>query len=211
MTTLRTPRLDLTPVSTADADELLAFFNDPDVGRYLLDGEPVSREWVDGEIAASVARFTESGCGLWAVRLRDGATAGPDAAPRGSTIGIDRNDQGARGGDHFSGTLAGIVGFRPFFEPPELQLVYALHPSAWGRGLATEAARAAMQHAFGVLGFDEIQAATDEPNRASIAVMERLGMEPGRIEEGQPHRTLFYRVRRANWTEEPPPSFRRNK
>lgn len=183
MTTLHTPRLDLTPVSAADTDELLALFNDPNVGRYLLDGEPVSREWVDGEIASSVARFDESGCGLWAVRMR------PDS---GEPDPPDLPD-----------TIAGVVGLRPFFDPPDLQLLYALHPRAWGRGLATEAARAVVHHAFGVLGFDEIKAATDEPNRASVAVLERLGMEPWKVEGGEPHRTLFYRVCRADWMDEP--------
>ena len=42
--------------------------------------------------------------------------------------------------------LVGFVGFRPFFDPPELQLLYGLLPAYWGRGLATEPAGAPMRY-----------------------------------------------------------------
>lgn len=176
--TLRTRRLVLTPVTPDDADALLDLFNEPDVGRYLLDGKPVSRPWVESEIAASRARFAEGGLGLWAVRH---ASATSPAVSGGEA------------------PLIGVVGFRPFFDPPELQLLYALHPDVWGRGLATEAAGGALSHAFDEIGLDEVQAATDGPNHASVAVMERLGMTRWKSEPGVPYETLFYRIGRAEW------------
>ena len=62
-------------------------------------------------------------------------------------------------------------------EPPQLQVIYALHPGAWGRGLATEALDALLELGFERCGFDVIRGATDEPNQASVRVMERSGLK----------------------------------
>jgi ribosomal-protein-alanine N-acetyltransferase len=45
----------------------------------------------------------------------------------------------------------------------------------WGRGLATEAARAVARHGFGRLGLKEIFAEVVARNAASIRVLEKLG------------------------------------
>lgn len=180
---LATPRLLLAPLQERDVDELLAFFNDPDVARYLLDGASVSREWVEEEVRGSRRRFAEGSAGLWTVR------ANTDEAAHNDEFGRARADQ----------SLLGIVGFRPFFDPPELQLLYALHRSCWGQRIATEAARAAIDYAFDVMGLDEVRAATDSPNSASIQVLERLGMSRWKTDPGDPWDTLFYRVRSSSW------------
>ena len=70
------------------------------------------------------------------------------------------------------------------YEPPVLQLVYAVAPAHTGRAIAGEMARAVIKLAFSRHGFHEVRASTDEPNRASVRVLERLGMkliatEPG--------------------------------
>jgi RimJ/RimL family protein N-acetyltransferase len=46
----------------------------------------------------------------------------------------------------------------------------------WGRGYATEAARAALEYGFGALGLDEIVSFTTVANDRSRRVMERPGM-----------------------------------
>jgi RimJ/RimL family protein N-acetyltransferase len=48
----------------------------------------------------------------------------------------------------------------------------------WGRGYATEAARAALSFGFGDAGLARIVSFTVPANRRSIAVMRRLGMRP---------------------------------
>jgi len=181
MTHLRTQRLTLVPLGSADVDSLQALFNDPDVGRYLLDGAAISREWVEEEVRQSQQRFADGGAGLWTIRVRrDGGAVAP-----------------AGGHDD---DLVGIVGYRPFFDPPELQLLYALKPGLWGRGLATEAADAALRYAFDVLELDEVRAATDAPNAGSIDVLERLGMTLWKTEPGRPWDTLFYRIPSSSGT-----------
>jgi RimJ/RimL family protein N-acetyltransferase len=53
---------------------------------------------------------------------------------------------------------------------------YALHPDFWGRGLATEGARAMLEIAFDTLHLHRVIARIDARNAGSAAVLERLGM-----------------------------------
>jgi ribosomal-protein-alanine N-acetyltransferase len=73
--------------------------------------------------------------------------------------------------------LVGTTGLRPL-EDIGLEIFYSLAPGSWGKGYATEAARAVLDHALGPLGLPEVLAEVDEGNTASIAVLERLGMTP---------------------------------
>lgn len=86
--------------------------------------------------------------------------------------------------------IIGFCGYWRFeFLTPPLQLIYGLLPSWWGLGLATEAARAMIDYGFQTVGFTEIVAATDAPNRESVRVMERLGMIYWKTDDT----TIFYR------------------
>jgi [ribosomal protein S5]-alanine N-acetyltransferase len=71
--------------------------------------------------------------------------------------------------------LVGTAGLRPLDELG-LEIFYSLAPGWWGKGYATEAARAVLDHALGPLGLPEVLAEVDEGNAASIAVIQRLGM-----------------------------------
>jgi RimJ/RimL family protein N-acetyltransferase len=53
---------------------------------------------------------------------------------------------------------------------------YVLHPDAWGRGLATEGARAMLEIGFDLMGMHRIIARIEARNTGSAAVLERLGM-----------------------------------
>jgi ribosomal-protein-alanine N-acetyltransferase len=86
-----------------------------------------------------------------------------------------------------------LVGFAGFLHSDgEPDLVYGLHPSHWGRGLATEAARRVTEHAFSSPAAERVVASVDEPNQASIRVLERLGMHRTRrsMVDGKP--LLYY-------------------
>ena len=113
--------------------------------------------------------------------LFDGAT--PSAAEVTEAIEDSARDFAAGGygvwlireEDHAE--LVGTAGLRPL-EDLGLEIFYSLAPASWGRGYATEAARAVVEHALGPLGLPEVLAEVDEGNTASIAVIERLGMTP---------------------------------
>jgi RimJ/RimL family protein N-acetyltransferase len=151
---LTSERLRYRRLAPADLDAFHGLLTDAHVKRYLLDGETVGREWARAEIEASERRFGDGGCGLWLV-FEGGAGAVP----------------------------VGFTGFRPFPDVgPEPQLLYAFLERVTGRGYATEAGRALVRHATERLGWDRVVSAADEPNRASLRVLEKLGFVPcGRV------------------------------
>ncbi|MEV0719508.1 GNAT family N-acetyltransferase, partial [Asanoa sp. NPDC050611] len=59
--------------------------------------------------------------------------------------------------------------------PDDVEIGWHLHPDAWGRGYATEAAQAILDDAFS-RGLAKVVAVTDPDNQASQAVCRRLGM-----------------------------------
>ena len=72
-------------------------------------------------------------------------------------------------------TPLGIVGH--WFPPnwPEREIGWVLTDTAEGKGIAFEAARACVDHAYDVLGWDTIVSYIDPANARSIALAERLG------------------------------------
>ena len=85
--------------------------------------------------------------------------------------------------DRASGELLGFCGLKrvnslgagDLTGTPEVG--WRLRESAWGKGIAKEAAIAALDLAFGRFGYSETVAITVEGNKASQGLMERLGMK----------------------------------
>jgi GrpB-like predicted nucleotidyltransferase (UPF0157 family)/predicted acetyltransferase len=75
-----------------------------------------------------------------------------------------------------SGEVIGHCGLQHLEGGPEIEVGWALLPSRWGRGYATEAARTAVAFGFDTVGLDEIVAVTLPDNDRSRRVMEKLGM-----------------------------------
>ncbi|MDP9325652.1 MAG: GNAT family N-acetyltransferase [Candidatus Dormibacteraeota bacterium] len=74
------------------------------------------------------------------------------------------------------GRLIGYGGLHYLDGGPEIEVGYGLVPSEWGKGYATEVARAAVGWGFEVLGLDRIVAVAYPANLPSQHVMEKLGM-----------------------------------
>ncbi len=70
--------------------------------------------------------------------------------------------------------LIGIAGLR-YFEG-DAELFYLLDEPYWGKGLATEIAKAVLQYGFEVHNFPRIIAATRPANAATLRVLDKLGM-----------------------------------
>lgn len=71
--------------------------------------------------------------------------------------------------------LIGFCGFADGF-PPDVEIGWRLLPEYWGRGLATEIARAVMDYGWTRFQFQRLIAVIHRDNRASIRVAEKLGM-----------------------------------
>ncbi|WP_332639257.1 GNAT family N-acetyltransferase [Brevundimonas sp.] len=66
-----------------------------------------------------------------------------------------------------------VVGKAGFWRLPDVG--YILHPDVWGRGLAAEAVKAAIDHVFATREIETLTADVDPENAASIRLLERLG------------------------------------
>jgi len=76
------------------------------------------------------------------------------------------------------GVVAGTVVLVPLPDGVgEVEVGWHLHPDSWGSGLATEAARGALAHAY-QRGVEEVLAVVRPDNDRSLAVCRRLGMQP---------------------------------
>jgi RimJ/RimL family protein N-acetyltransferase len=103
--------------------------------------------------------------------------------------------------DACEGRLAGFAGLLGARDDPP-SLVVGLAPASWGRGLALEAAALVLDHAFDALGFEELRADVDEPNVASVRLLDRLGFAfEGRAAD-RPLR--LYRLSHQSWRDSRP-------
>jgi RimJ/RimL family protein N-acetyltransferase len=109
-----------------------------------------------------------------------------------------------------TGEFIGFVGLAvPRFVAaftPCVEIGWRLDPAYWGRGLATEGARAVVGHAFDVLHLDELVSFTIPGNTRSRRVMEKVGMTHDPREDfdhplllpGHPmRRHVLYRLKRT--------------
>ena len=94
--------------------------------------------------------------------------------------------------------VVGFTSLRPVGDDRELMI--AISERCWGRGVAFEAARAAMQHGFDVLKLDRIVAGVDLPNERSHRLMARLGFTPTSEAQGPKYRARTYAVSAAAWS-----------
>jgi RimJ/RimL family protein N-acetyltransferase len=146
-----TERLLLRPWRPADRAPFAQMNADPEVMRYVGVGRPMTRAQSDELADAIQAHWERHGFGLWCAAPRDD----PDAC-------------------------VGFVGLAiPSFLPavlPAVEVGWRLARPAWGRGLATEGARASLDHAFGPLNLESVISVIDPANHRSVRVAEKLGM-----------------------------------
>jgi ribosomal-protein-alanine N-acetyltransferase len=71
----------------------------------------------------------------------------------------------------------GRCGLQPLENSGLIELGYTFVPRAWGKGYATEAAMEVLRTAFGDWGLEKVVAIAKGENRASIRVMEKIGMQ----------------------------------
>ncbi len=178
MAELRTSRLLLRPWRDADLPAYATMNADPEVRRWFP--STLTREQSDAQAARLQGHIAAHGFGFWAVEA-------PDIAPFIGFVGLAHVDFAA-----------------PF--TPAVQAGWRLSREHWGRGYATEAARAALAYGFGPLQLPEIVAFTVPGNVASQEVMRRIGMQHDQrdnfddpdLPDGNPfRRNVLYRAKSA--------------
>ena len=152
MAPITTERLVLRPFTPEDAPALFGIFSLPEVARWSGQGTPMTdvSEAQERIRRMPVRSGDHPAAGLFAVVPAGGADVVGMAilVPLPSSEGVDRADH---------------------------EIGWHLHPSVWGRGYATEAARALIDRAWAA-DIPELYAVTNPDNGPSQAVCGRLGM-----------------------------------
>jgi RimJ/RimL family protein N-acetyltransferase len=167
--------------TVADVDLVVELDADPGVMRYITGGIATSRQEIEEDYLPAWLSYYDrfEGYGFWAA--------------------IEKANGGFLGWFHLRPP--------PHAPPDHPELGYRLRRSAWGRGLATEGARALIDAAFEKYGAQRVNAETMAVNAGSRRVMEKSGLTlvrsftqdwPHRI-EGDEHGDVEYALTREEW------------
>jgi ribosomal-protein-alanine N-acetyltransferase len=143
---IRTPHYLLRPLTLADVDAIFAIFSDPDVTRY----------WGQSSFEAPTQAITFVEHTIHGFAHRAMLEWGITEQPHDTVIGT-----------------CALTEWSQVHQRAELG--YALHRSAWGRGVMAEVLPAVIQFGFTHLHLHRIEADVDPRNTASIRHLERLG------------------------------------
>ncbi|WP_328397956.1 GNAT family N-acetyltransferase [Nocardia sp. NBC_00416] len=153
---LCSPRIDLVPLGGDHLEFEVLLESDPDVRRYLGNGNPLSRAEIEaGHQHRITAADGTAGIGYWV-----GVVAG-ECVGRWVMRAPDRPDQGPSIG--------------------QAELGFQLLPRYWGQGLASEGVRELVRHGFEDLGLKRIFSETMTVNTAARATLACVGMEYIRV------------------------------
>jgi RimJ/RimL family protein N-acetyltransferase len=146
---LETERMILRRFKETDADNLFALDNDPEVMRFINGGILTPQDVFLRDLFPVFLKYDPQypGYGFWAL--------------------IEKS----------SGTFLGWLSFRPITGlQQEVIIGFRLRKTAWGKGYASEGARAMLNKGFRQMGVERVQATTYQDNLASQCVLEKLGM-----------------------------------
>ena len=146
MPVLETERLRLRVPQERDLDAFAAMHGDPEVMRYLgATGQPVDRRGAWRILAIMVGHWAFRGYGFFAME------------------------------DKATGAFVGRTGLWQPEGWPGLEIAWGLVRERWGEGLATEAAVAVRDHAFGTMNVPRLISLIRPENKASSKVAEKIG------------------------------------
>jgi RimJ/RimL family protein N-acetyltransferase len=177
---LETARLSLRAWQDADLAEFARMNADPRVMEFM--SRRLTRDESDALDARVRDHLAEHGFGWWAVSIKGGA-------PFIGCVGLL------------------IPNFSAAFTPC-VEIGWRLVAEHWGRGYATEVARAVLTYGFSTLELEEIVSFTTEANSRSRRVMEKLGLKrdpaedfdhPELAADHPLRRHVLYRVSRDVW------------
>ncbi|MCB9906149.1 MAG: GNAT family N-acetyltransferase [Planctomycetes bacterium] len=174
---LQAQRLQLRWLEDADIPDLYAIFSNPEVARYWSK-PPMTEPQQASDLLASIrTQFASGSLFQWGL----------------ATLGHDRIVGTC--------TLASID-----IQNRRAEIGYALNREFWGQGLMLEALQTLLQHAFGAMDLNRVEADIDPRNESSIQLVERLGFQrEGYLRQrwivaGEICDTVLYGLLRADWS-----------
>jgi RimJ/RimL family protein N-acetyltransferase len=162
---LCTDRLLLVPLADRHLDLEIQLDSDPEVLRYLWGRARSKAEVVASHAQRMALAGKVDGLGYW-------MAFGSDGGARGSTPPAGESE----------GEFIGLMMLPPAHGPDQpddptvSDLGYRLVRRYWRKGLASEASRALLRHAFDTVGQSRVIAQTMAVNTGSRGVMEAIGM-----------------------------------
>jgi ribosomal-protein-alanine N-acetyltransferase len=144
--TIETQHLILRAWAPQDAEAWFHILQEEGILRYFPNPNPPARAKAGDYIAHHLQHWTGFGYGHWAVVTCE------------------------------DGRVVGWDGLEYLSELKQTEVAYLLSKSVWGRGYATEAARAAIRFGFEAAGLDEIIGLVHPDNIGSVRVLEKCGM-----------------------------------
>jgi RimJ/RimL family protein N-acetyltransferase len=177
MVWLETQRLILRDFTLEDVSQLAPILSDPRVMEFSPKGV-LSTVETQGKIEEFIALYQNRGFGKWAVIFK--AT---NQLIGYCGIALERIDG---------------------MDEPELG--YRLEPAFWGQGLATEAAKPALNYGLGQLQLPYLLGIVEPANTASAKILKKLGLKYDRTTILHGSEVDIYRINDSNSTAPPPPS-----
>lgn len=170
MTILKSSRLRFEPFDERHVDGLQAMNRDPEVMRYIS-GQPETLEETRAMVARVQGRWAQHGYSWW------------------SLIELETGD------------LVGAAGLQHLGHDPANphEIGWRLRRDRWGQGLASEAARTILAHAFEAIEAPKVCAIRHPDNLASQRLMERLGMRHVGRQAWQGMEVEVHELARTDW------------
>jgi RimJ/RimL family protein N-acetyltransferase len=168
MITLHTPRLRLRPPDASDVRTLMDIHQDPDVVRYLGSGAPGDLAVAWRTVAMMIGHWHMRGYGPWVITSRT------------------------------DGEILGRAGLWHAEGGPGVELGWMVRRSAWGQGIATEAARAALAWAWDHVPTDHVISVIHAMNAPSVRIAQKLGQRLESTDTVNGAAVHTYGIRRAD-------------
>ena len=180
---LLSARLVLRPLTLDDLSLSIELWTDGDVVEYIC--EPLTEAEVEREMPTTIRRGANGSIGIWSVR--DRATHESYGSVFLLPLPAEQDD-----------TDWDLVDEAIPVEY-EVEIGYVLKKTAWGKGIATEAAGRLLRFAFESTTLEEIVAVIDHENAGSAKVLHKIGLEETGDRRAYASNCLGFRVTRAEW------------
>lgn len=140
-----TQRLSVRRWHDDDLPQVKALYSDPDVARFIEDGQPISRDEAVAWMSVTQSNYDKRGYGMFAIEERR------------------------------TGKLIGFGGLVHPGGQPDGEVKYAFWPTVWAQGFATEFVQGALGFAWVRLGLERVVATVHPDNQASLRVLKKCG------------------------------------